>query len=242
MPQQKGPSSPDTFLTMHSYKVYVRVEGEDLPVYAPAYDRKNHRATDWIASRAGKTFSVIMKQAQRFKYTTAADLYLDGSKVYDDIFIDDIHTNIKPGTIEVRMSRVRIIETGLEESWNAYAPYPVLGDDIIHEKSAKAGSHVAKLGDEIASDNVRIFTVPLGPRDKEPWVLRAIGIIPKSKSKAKSTAKISARPSCQNPKARESAKLAVLETSLQTKVSALGSRIAYLNYVETVREGGNSIA
>lgn len=78
-------TSTPLFLQMRSFQVSIKVDGQKLPIHGVRYDRKNHRAVGWIASTE-RNFSVVLKQAYSFAYTTAADLLMDGVKVCDTVF------------------------------------------------------------------------------------------------------------------------------------------------------------
>ncbi|KIO23827.1 hypothetical protein M407DRAFT_9251 [Tulasnella calospora MUT 4182] len=67
-------------LDFRSYRVSIRVNGKDLPIYQPEYDEGTKTATCWIASEQGQAYSVICQQDKSISYPTSAKVYLDGSK------------------------------------------------------------------------------------------------------------------------------------------------------------------
>lgn len=67
-------------LDFHSYRVSVRVNDQDLPIYQPEYDQATKTATGWIASEEGQAFTIFCQQDESFHYTTFAGVYLDGSR------------------------------------------------------------------------------------------------------------------------------------------------------------------
>lgn len=67
-------------LDFRSYKVSIRVDEQDLPVYQPEYDEDTRTATCWIASEQGRSYSIFFEQAKSFNCSTSARAYLDGSK------------------------------------------------------------------------------------------------------------------------------------------------------------------
>ncbi|KIO23825.1 hypothetical protein M407DRAFT_26754 [Tulasnella calospora MUT 4182] len=67
-------------LYFRSYKVSIRVNGQDVPVYQPENDEDTKTATGWIASEQHQRFAIFCQQDETFNYTTSARVYLDGSK------------------------------------------------------------------------------------------------------------------------------------------------------------------
>lgn len=66
-------------LDFHSYKVSIRVNGQDLPIYQPEYDEETKTASCWIASEKGQAYSVCCQQDESISYPASARVYLDGS-------------------------------------------------------------------------------------------------------------------------------------------------------------------
>ncbi|KAG8964514.1 hypothetical protein FRC05_003795 [Tulasnella sp. 425] len=67
-------------LDFRSYKVSVRVNDQDVPIYRPEYDEDTKTATCWIASEEGQAFTIFCQQAESFRYTSSAEVCLDGSR------------------------------------------------------------------------------------------------------------------------------------------------------------------
>ncbi|KAG8960437.1 hypothetical protein FRC05_006851 [Tulasnella sp. 425] len=67
-------------LDFRSYKVSIRVNGQDLPIYQPEYDQDTKTATCWIALDEGQCYTVFYQQDETFRYTTSTRVYLDGNK------------------------------------------------------------------------------------------------------------------------------------------------------------------
>ncbi|KAG8913601.1 hypothetical protein FRC01_004470 [Tulasnella sp. 417] len=215
-----APDAISFSLKKHSYEVSVKVDDRAIPIYKSKYFPAQRKLLGWIESETGQEYSIFMKQNTGFNYTTAADLYTDGRKVCDTVFGKDYgfqdelsgiaissaasrpfsfrqlettghnHGFDTPGVIEVRMNRVRIVETGREDNWDEYSTQVPERELLVHESEHKAGTHVMQLGDEKPSDNVRIFTLPWEPSDENPWVtfefhyrpaavLQAEGIMPR---------------------------------------------------------------
>ncbi|KAG9042795.1 hypothetical protein FS837_010384 [Tulasnella sp. UAMH 9824] len=67
-------------LDFRSYKVSIRVDDRDLPVYQPEYDEDTKTATCWIASEEGRSYSIFCEQPNYLSYSTSARVDLDGGQ------------------------------------------------------------------------------------------------------------------------------------------------------------------
>lgn len=67
-------------LGFRSYKVSVRVDDQDLPIYKPEYDEDTKTATCWVASEDGQQFTILYEQDKPLPHATNARVYLDGNK------------------------------------------------------------------------------------------------------------------------------------------------------------------
>ncbi|KAG9018614.1 hypothetical protein FRB90_011221 [Tulasnella sp. 427] len=200
-------------LDFRSFKVSVRVNNENLPVFQPEYDEDSKTATGWIASEEGQTFSVYVKQDN------------------DDAYLDQPLGLKAPGTIRVEMYRIRVTGQG---------PYAWRGanvDDapiVVHEKSKKAGGHVTRLGNREPSQKRSryLHSAPYSPSDKDPWavfefryrpaaILQAEGIMPRAHRPAHGEAE-------EQMEAQYKAELRALEdeqAALDARRAALTARV-----------------
>ncbi|KAG9018616.1 hypothetical protein FRB90_011223 [Tulasnella sp. 427] len=67
-------------LDFRSFRVSIRADHQDLPIFQPEYDEDTKTATCWIPSEEGQTFSIYGRQDKSFPHYTSARIFLDGSK------------------------------------------------------------------------------------------------------------------------------------------------------------------
>lgn len=78
-------NSDEHFIDYCSYKVSIRVNGEDFPVYGKNPDPKRRHVTAWIPSKAGAEFEIVLFQALSLKHTTCATIFVDGKEVSETV-------------------------------------------------------------------------------------------------------------------------------------------------------------
>ncbi|KAG8938582.1 hypothetical protein FRC04_008240 [Tulasnella sp. 424] len=81
--------SDEHFIDYCGYKVSIRVNGKDLPVYEKNPNPERRHITAWIPSEAGTEFEIVLFQARSLKHTTCVTISVDGKKVSEAVIGQD---------------------------------------------------------------------------------------------------------------------------------------------------------
>lgn len=72
------PTVDDTQLVFRDFAARIEVDGEPVKIYTPEYDEETKTATAWIASQAGKEYTVTWRRLKEMESYILGRLYLDG--------------------------------------------------------------------------------------------------------------------------------------------------------------------
>ncbi|TEB39541.1 hypothetical protein FA13DRAFT_1618677 [Coprinellus micaceus] len=187
------------------YSAWICVEGTAVQAYG--VEQNSNSASCWVASQAGKKFSVnwynltrrvplqalvlidgqlcdthIMLDAHRFPHKpngvgvsyartsdwTRRDFQFSSIVVTDhDDYLHTVDASFKIGTIVLQLWRIEVENVAPETLKHQYGA-PTLDQQIVHERSKKAGSHHVVYGEEYVSEAPTVDMVRGRTLDREP--------------------------------------------------------------------------
>ncbi|KZV85296.1 hypothetical protein EXIGLDRAFT_775723 [Exidia glandulosa HHB12029] len=246
------PAQP-TSISHSNFEAWVECDGKALPVYG--VEVNGTKATCWIASQAGKAFSVHFKMHDTCEVTYSGRAYVDGIKVDGRVFRP--HTRAECTFRDMNptpTTRQKLYFSKLKTS----AHLDGAKQFTVHETAKKLGGHHVTLGDpQVIAPYRRTTTRKIGepivefqfkyrPQD----VLEAQDIIPVSRAlvagPSKKEPKVQKRPRDEaTPSARRSkrSKTVANEPSdeealraAQTRVQQLETQVALRAAQARIRE------